>query len=161
LEDLTIKIYSLSALILTLILSFLLDRSFAILKRAAVGPDQYDPNTLVPRFAGDIVADLIFVPALLGLAWLVLTRFKRDILVAILYIAVGIIGVLYLPLVLIGPPGAADSLVTSAFGVMTRGFRATLMEIGFSSYFSMASAGIFIIGVLGLVRMGDYPPEKV
>ncbi len=148
-------------MILTLILSFLLDRSYALLKPAVMGPDQLNSRALLPRFAGDFVADLIFVLALLGLAWLVLIKFDKDILVAILYIAVGIIGLLYLLLVLIGPPGVAEPLVTSAFGVMTRGFRATLMEIGFGTYFGMASAGIFIIGVTRLVRKGDRPPEVV
>jgi hypothetical protein len=104
----------------------------------------------------EIVANVVFILALFGLAWLVLLRFEKDVLITWIFIVVGMIGVLYLPLVLVGPQGWQEFLTSSGFGVMTRGFRATLMERGFGTYFGIASAGIFTVGVLGLFRKGDH-----
>ena len=109
-------------------------------------------DRLRPLLIGEMVANIIFILALFGLAWLVLLKFNKDVLIAWIFILVGFLCMLYLPLVLVGPPGLQEFLTTSGFGVMTRGFRATLMENGFGTYFGLGSSGVLVIGILRLFR---------
>jgi hypothetical protein len=139
----------------TIILSFLLDRGFTLLRQAGkdkFGADNFFTDQLRSLLIGEMVANIIFILALFGLAWLVLLRFNKDVLIAWIFILVGFICMLYLPLVLGGPPGLQGFLTSSGFGVMTRGFQATLMENGFGTYFGLGSSGVLIMGILGLFR---------
>ena len=154
------RIYSLSAMDLFLILSFLLDRISSLLIHTVIEEDQFSPAIYLHRIVGHMVANLFFLLALLGLGWLILLKLDKDILVAILYIILGIICMLYIPILLIGPSGVTQILTSSIFGMMTRGFRMTLMENVFGSYFGMAAAGILVFGVLGLIRRKDHLPNR-
>ena len=149
------RILSLSAMVSTIILSFLLDRGFTLLSQAVkdkFGADYLISDRLRPLLIGEMVANIIFILAMFGLAWLVLLKFNKDVLIAWIFILVGFLCMLYLPLVLVGPPGLQEFLTTSGFGVMTRGFRATLMENGFGTYFGLGSSGVLVIGILRLFR---------
>jgi hypothetical protein len=159
-EDLMPRIYSLSAMDLFLILSFLLDRISSLLIHTVIEEDQFSPAIYLHWIVGHTVANLFFLLALLGLGWLILLKLDKDILVAILYIILGIICMLYIPILLIGPSGVTQILTSSIFGMMTRGFRMTLMENVFGSYFGMAAAGILVFGVLGLIRRKDHLPNR-
>lgn len=156
---------SLVALLATLVLSFLLDLGSVYLdarvRVEGLGLRSFDPDTLPVRVAGDVAADLIFVLAVIALAWWVLVRREQDAVVAWPFLAVGAMSLLYLPLLVAGPAAVVEFLTSSGFGALTRGFRATLLARGFGSYFGLAGAGAFAIGLLGLLRMLEHLPTRI
>jgi hypothetical protein len=132
------KALSITAMVFTILLSFLRDWGYALLRREWAeqpGSGFSVPDVLRIMLIGEIVANIAFILAMFGLAWLVLSGFEKDTLIAWIFILVGIIGMLYLPLVLAGPQGLQEFLTSSGFGVATRGFRMTLMGRGFGTNF--------------------------
>jgi hypothetical protein len=149
------RVPSLLAMVSTLIVSFLPDWGYSLLNRTRWEQFRSEfsvSEVLRPMFIGEIIANLIFVLMLLGLAWLVLLRYEKDVLTVWIFVGLGLICMLYLPMVLIGPKGLQEGLTSSGFRTATRGFRNILMEKGFATYFELGSSGIFVIGILGLSR---------
>lgn len=142
------KLIAFLSMIATLAVAYGLDWRLYLLQRRASADFNFAPFIWI-----SVAANLLIAGLWIFLAWWVLFRTSRSWWVGGVYLVLGILLTVLLPVQLTAP----EQLRNLTFFTQTQYIRATFMMVGFTSRFFLSAAYIAVLGAASLLprRIGE------